>query len=211
MTVSLPREMADLPKDKHGRPIPWFVDTLADGSRDFRIVNAKAPFVATRDDLCWICGNERPQHAAFVIGPMCTINRNSAEPPSHLACATYAARMCPFLSRPNMVRRSTGLPEEMIAPAGLSLARNPGVAAVWQSRNWQPYVAQAGGRGLLFDIGDPTSVSWWAEGRSATGDEVRASIDSGLPSLEALLEPDDKRGRVQLRHMRRKVEGMLPA
>jgi hypothetical protein len=143
---------------------------------------------------------------------MCAVNRNNAEPPSHYACALYSARACPFLTRPDMRRRTTGLEGELATHTpGIAIARNPGVVAVWQSRNWQAYRSEAGGRGLLFDIGDPTSVSWWCEGRSATGDEVRESIATGLPSLEAMIGPDDRRGMAQLRHMRRKVEGMLPA
>jgi hypothetical protein len=35
---------------------------------------------------------------SFVVGPMCGINRNSAEPPSHKECAQWSARNCPFLS-----------------------------------------------------------------------------------------------------------------
>ena len=40
--------------------------------------------------------------------------------------------------------------------------------------------------GYCSDIGEPTSVEWWAGGREATRDEVVASISSGLPILQRM-------------------------
>ncbi len=35
-------------------------------------------------------------------------------------------------------------------------------------------------------MGEPESVEWWAHCRQASRAEVEASIDSGLPNLEAI-------------------------
>jgi hypothetical protein len=64
------------------------------------------------------------------------------------------------------------------------LTRNPGVALVWTTRRYG--LKHDPGGGMLFDIGDPESVSWWCEGRAATREEVQHSIDTGLPALEEI-------------------------
>lgn len=184
---ALPRAMRRLPTDKHGRPVPWFVHWTDDGVPDFRIVRRGGIEDALRFGLCWVCGTPRGRHAAFVVGPMCAVNRVSAEPPAHLDCALYSALACPFLTTPTMHRRERGLGER-VDPAGVMVPRNPGVALVWSSRTWAPFDVPAGpgiAPGVLFGLGEPTAVSWWREGRPATGAEVRASIDSGLTLLEA--------------------------
>jgi hypothetical protein len=120
----------------------------------------------------------------FVAGPMCAINRTSAEPPSHLECARFAAKACPFLTKPRMRRNDKDLPEHKDAP-GTMLSRNPGCCVIWTTQ--APIVVKHQDRnGMLFDIGEPTSVEWWAEGRRATRDEVMASISSGLPILQKM-------------------------
>ena len=60
---------------------------------------------------CWLCGQTLGKHMTFPIGPMCAITRTTAEPPSHLACAEYAVKACPFLSQPRMRRNERDLPE----------------------------------------------------------------------------------------------------
>ena len=211
-SVTIPPHMEHLPLDKHGRPIPWFVAELLDGSRDFRIARRHGVSQAVTRSLCWVCGRKRTNLAAFVIGPMCAVNRNNAEPPCHQECALYSVKACPFLSRPEMRRRDTDIPDDVAMP-GMPILRNPGVAGVWVSKTWKPYAAMipGGEPGLLFDLGDPVAVSWWTAGRSATGDEVRAAIDSGMPKLAETLDADDKQGRALLTFYRRRVEEMLPA
>jgi hypothetical protein len=179
---TLPARMARLPRDKHGRPVPWFVHFDDAGVPDFRIIRRGGIDDALRFDLCWVCGTRRGRHAAFVIGPMCAVNRTTAEPPCHLDCATYSARACPFLATPNMQRRERGL-DHVVDPAGVMIARNPGVALVWSTRTWTTFPDPAGR--LLFDIGDPTATAWWAHGRPATREEVLTSIETGLPILQA--------------------------
>lgn len=186
--VQIPDHMKALPRDKHGRPIPWFVAYINDpddptkGDWDFRIAGTDKLHDAVLLSRCWVCGNPRGSYATFVIGPMCAVNRISSEPPSHRDCGIYSARACPFLSTPNMVRRDRNLPDDMVAPGGIMIPRNPGVTMVWVSRRWRE-IRDPNGK-LLFNIGDPEQVYWYVRGRDATRDEVLASIESGLPSLK---------------------------
>lgn len=184
--MTVPEKITALPRDHTGRPVPWFVAWI-DGTPDFRVVGPGKLDEATRFDLCWVCGGQRGRYGSFVIGPMCAISRVSAEPPSHHTCATYSAQVCPFLTTPTMRRRENRIPEGTTKPAGEMIARNPGVALVWASRTWRPFPVDGG---LLWNIGDPTSTEWYAQGRAATRAEVLASIDSGLPLLQEVAERD---------------------
>ncbi len=67
---------------------------------------------------------------------------------------------------------------------GIALARNPGVAMLWRTRQFEVFDDGRGGK--LIQMGEPVGVDWLACGRPATRAEVLASIDSGLPNLEAL-------------------------
>lgn len=184
-TNTAPPAIAALPKNHAGYHVPWFVEWF-DGVPDFRVADSRKFRDALRFGLCWMCGKPRGRYGAFVIGPMCAVNRVSAEPPSHEDCAIYAARACPFLANPKMRRRETGLPNrEDRYVAGEMIKRNPGVALVWVSRTFHVYRAP---NGLLFDVGDPVTTHWFAHGRNATRDEVLASIDSGMPILREAAE-----------------------
>lgn len=189
--MTLPAAMRGLPRNAQGYPTPWFVATLDDGTRDFRVADAEKRRTARRLNLCWVCGKQNGSFKAFVIGPMCALNRVSAEPPSHLACATYSARCCPFLSTPQMVRREHGLPDGMVQPAGVALMRNPGVALVWVTKTFTARLTPAGEKGWLWHFGAPTSLAWYCQGREATRAEVIAAIDAGLPALQEVCQLDD--------------------
>ena len=178
----LPGHMAHLPVDKRGFPVPYFVK-IVNGEPDHRIVEPLAMQQCVRFGKCWLCGRPLGAFKAFVLGPMCAITLTSAEPPSHLECARYAAKACPFLSRPNAKRREAGMPEEASAPGGVFLKRNPGVSLVWTTKAYKPFMT---GNAMLFEIEPPESMEWYAEGRKATREEVEASIASGLPNLITL-------------------------
>lgn len=102
----LPARMRKLPVDKRGFPVPWFVPWV-DGQAIFPAMDARKRNLAWRDRLCWVCGERIGRVQAFVIGPMCAVNRTSSEPPSHLECARFSARRCPFLARKRCPKRAT--------------------------------------------------------------------------------------------------------
>jgi len=182
----LPKRFFHLRVDERGYPVPWFVAWI-DGKPDFRVIRPGGVAEALRHEKCWLCGGRRGRFGAFVIGPMCAINRVSAEPPSHRDCAEFAVKACPFLVRPNAKRRDANLPDATEKPAGEMLARNPGVSLLWISDRWSPFRAE---NGILFDVGAPTEVSWWREGRPAMRGEVIESIDTGFPTLSAMAEKE---------------------
>ena len=179
----IPNRMKRLPLDHRGFVVPWFVHWNADHAPDFRVIGKGKMHHAIRANLCWLCGQVLGRHKAFVIGPMCAINRVSGEPPCHLDCATFAVQACPFLTRPRMRRNEkTELPEDsFFSPTGIS--RNPGVALVWVTDHYDRFLGN--GNEILFRIGAPSRLGWFCEGRPATRREVLDSIESGYPALRA--------------------------
>lgn len=207
--VPMPPRIARLPRNSAGYPIPWFVAEI-EGVRDFRVMDARCLARALEEGRCWVCGEKmNGPTASFVIGPMCAVNRTSAEPPSHRECAVYSARVCPFLTNPQKVRREANMPEGAVDPAGISIKRNPGVALVWASRHWRTY--QDGDRGVLFDIGPPTRVLWFAEGREATRQEVMASIETGLPALSDMAADEGPEAEEHLALLVDRAMALVPA
>ena len=210
--TSEPGRIARLPKNKAGYPVPWFVADIG-GKPDFRVIRPGGIQLALRGKLCWTCGIPflRQEDRAFVIGPMCAVNRVSAEPASHLDCAVFAATHCPFLTTPQMVRRERHMPEETERPAGEMIRRNPGVALVWVT-GYKSWAAVGDGNGgTLFDVGEPKRVLWYARGREATRAEVMASIDSGLPILREMAEAEGPAAVAELERMHERAVALVPA
>jgi hypothetical protein len=218
----LPERMKSLPVDKRGFPVPWFVQWLTDdglptdpgkGYPEFRIADALKRVRAVRERRCWVCGDTLGIYLAFVIGPMCALNRTTSEPPCHRECALFSVTACPFILMPKMVRREDNLPEVQ-RPAGLHLDRNPGAMLVWITRS---YLTQRVEKeqdiegGMLFRIGDPLELLWYAEGRQATRDEVLRSIEGGLPTLREAAELDGADAVEEMeRNYKRVLETMVP-
>jgi hypothetical protein len=208
-----PGKIRRLPVDARGYPVPWFVGWLKHpetGERypEFRVIGPSRIAQAVREKRCWVCGEPlNRRNMAFVIGPMCAVNRVSSEPPSHVECAAWSARACPFLTLPKAQRRDAGLPED--APmAGIGIMRNPGVTLVWITRSFEPFAAPGG---VLFQVGPPLECRWYVEGRPATRAEVLASIDSGLPLLRDMAEKDGADAIAALELLIRDAMMVLPA
>ena len=176
----VPPRIAKLARDKRGYPVPKFVEWF-DGEPNFAIVDPKHLVGCLRFDRCWICGETLGTRKAFVIGPMCMVNRVSAEPPSHYDCARFAALNCPFLTRPLAKRADVSKLPEKFAP-GLMIERNPGLCAIWITRTFRLF--QPPGGGILFQIGEPERIECYANARQATRQEIDESVQSGLPILE---------------------------
>jgi hypothetical protein len=189
LTLPLPPRMSRLPRDHRGFVVPRFVRWI-DGEPDFRITDTEFFKRAIKERLCWLCGEKLGRHLAFVIGPMCALTRTTSEPPCHLDCARYAVQTCPFLSRPRMRRNDTNWPTDKPRWApGLTIERNPGVSVIWVTAGYKLF--EPGNGGVLFTVGDPTSIEWYREGRPATRAECRESIEGGLPILRANAEHED--------------------
>lgn len=204
--IPMPARIRRLPVSPTGFPVPWFVD-WQDGVPDFRVVGRGKIEHAVKKRLCWVCGEPLGRTFAMTLGPMCAINRTISEPPSHRECALYSAIACPFLSNPRMRRNEVNLPTEIVQAAGNGIKRNPGAVAVWCTRGYRPFRA---GDGVLFTFDDPTEVQWFAEGRTATREEVEASIFSGLPLLEKEAQSEGPEAIAELRRLTANAMRFLP-
>lgn len=192
--IKIPERIAKLPRDpERGYPVPWFVAWI-DGKPVFKAADAGKLASAIKFRRCWICAQQLGKWLSFVVGPMCTVNRVSAEPPMHRDCAHYSVRVCPFLLNPKQKRSPKPITSQqepdlkLVQPGGIMLERNPGVMALWVTHSYQLVPDHQGG--FVLSMGPPTELSWFAEGRLATRQEVLAAIDSGYPLLENLAKED---------------------
>jgi hypothetical protein len=204
--AELPERMRSLPVDARAYPVPWFV-AWVNGQPEFRAMDPAKWSQAVGQGLCWVCGKRLGSYLAFVIGPMCGINRTTSEPACHRECATWSARNCPFLSRPHMHRREDGTEELVPNQQGISIPRNPGVALVWVTRDYRIFHDD---QGLpLIKVGEPLDVEFWAEGRPATRGEVAHSVATGLVLLERVAREqasaEKKPSREYLRELERRA------
>jgi hypothetical protein len=211
----MPPRIARLPKDDRGYPVPWFICWVKDGKPcaagegepDFRVIAPGKLRQAYTQGKCWICGGSMMGHSkVFVIGPMCVVNRVTSEPPSHRECAEFAATACPFLTRPRQKRDTKDLPQDRVI-AGNPIDRNPGAVCLYQTSKAKPFKA---GDGVLFQLGDPIRIDWWAEGRKATRAEIEHSIETGLPLLMAEARKDGPEAIRALAQMYEAALKLLP-
>ncbi len=209
MFTDMPERIRSLPRNAKGFPIPYFAEEV-DGERDFRVVSIVKMAHAVRNDLCWVCGARLGIYKAFVIGPMCGINRTISDPPSHRDCAVFSAKNCPFLSSPLAKRREAGLPDGGNEAAGFMLKRNPGAVGVWVTKSYRPFRPGRGNDGILFSIGDPIEVTWFASGRAATRDEVNHSIETGFTTLVDLAAQQSSAAVLELYLQKEAFEALLP-
>ena len=194
--VDITGNIETLPRDERGYPVPWFVAWI-DGKPQFPIMDGEKFVKAIKEQRCWICGGPMDKALkAFVAGPMCAINRTSAEPPSHLGCAEFAVKNCPFLVNPKMRRIENELTEKC-SSAGVMIRRNPGVSLIWVTKGYEIFRDHRGG--VLIDIGTPVSISAWHKG-TRTYDKaiIEESVNSGLHELEKLCTSDKDKNALKL-------------
>ena len=200
--------MRSRPVDRRGFPVPWFVtEKTDDGLWDFVSIKQERMFEALKYEKCWVSGQRLGRFKAFCIGPMCAINRTAGDPPCTKEIALWSAKVCPFMTRPR-ARRAARNEDQQVEGAGIDgigIMRNPGVTAVWVSKNSEYQ------RGRGFYLGDPVDVTWWCEGREATREEVLASVDSGIQILEKLASQEGPAAVNELARYRQRAEPLWPA
>ena len=205
-----PARIQRLPVERRGFPVPWFLAWDGQGEPDFRFVHPARVVQALKRECCWICGEKLGRLKTFAIGPMCAINKVTAEPPCHLECARFAAVACPFLSRPLAKRGEVSEEDKRhSATPGFMIDRNPGVTLLWSCLRFKPWRPDVG-KGYLFDLGKPEKAEWYAHGRPATEAEVLDSIQTGLPALIKLAQEDGAEAMAELRHMTDEALKLLP-
>jgi hypothetical protein len=206
----LPARMRHLPIDDRGYPVPWFV-AWKDGKPEFRAADARKLVYAVREKRCWVCGEPLGRFITFIVGPMCGLNRVSAEPPSHFECGAWSARNCPFLSNANRKRREDDEINNATLAAnspGHAIARNPGVTLLWTTTSYRRF--PDGASGMLFRIGEAESVQWYREGRLATRAEVEAAVESGLPTLMEMATSQSPEAVAELSRMKLELVKLYP-
>lgn len=152
---SLPPRMRTLPRDADGQPIPYLLTQVATKFESELGPDLVLTTLCERKH-CWICGEQLGRYAAFAGEPLTSVTRVSRTPPAHHDCAKYAAM--------------TGL----MQPKSLK------VSLVWVTRT---YDVQTTANGHVFVVGDAEQAFWFADGRSATREEVTAAMQEGLPDL----------------------------
>lgn len=205
--IEAPASMKSRPVDHRGFPVPWFVTNKTnDGLWDFVHIERNRMIEAIRFEKCWVSGQKLGRYKAFCIGPMCAINRTAGDPPVTKEIALWSVKVCPFMSRPRARRsdHSENTVDEDRVFDGVGIMRNPGVTAVWVSKNSE----YQQGRG--FYIGDPVEVTWWREGRPATRAEVDASIASGIHILKGMAREEGPDAEAELQRYIERAERLLP-
>jgi hypothetical protein len=207
LTVPTPSSMKSRPVDHRGFPVPWFVTKKTpEGHWDFVGIERSRMIEAIRFEKCWVSGQKLGKFKAFCIGPMCAINRTAGDPAVTKEIALWSVKVCPFMSRP-MARRadhSENTVDDKRVFDGVGIMRNPGVTAVWVTRNSEYQ------RGRGFYLGDPDEVTWWREGREATRHEVLASIGSGIHHLEKIAADESPEAQRELQRYIARAMPLLP-
>ena len=204
--IPLPARLARRPVSERGFPVPWFF-SLINGKWDFVNLDPRLILEAYKRNVCWLCGEPLGRYKSFVIGPMCSVNRVSSEPPAHLECSEYAVRACPFLARPNARRNETAHLGSAEDVPGIMIQHNPGANLIWTTKTFKPMRVD---QGVLFQLGEPTGVSWWQEGRTATRAEIDAAMAKGLPLLRKAAEQDGPEGIAEMERYLKRAEKLLP-
>lgn len=210
--LSMPSSIAALPITPTGFPVPWFAD-VRDGVADLRVIRPRGIEIALREARCWICGRSLGTNLSFVVGPMCVVSRISSEPPSHHACAEFAAKACPFLANPKTRRNDNDLPLDTVPAAGIMLLHNPGVTAIYTTRSFKalrPGTKHGSSDGILLTMGGLVMIEWFAEGRKATRAEVEAAVERGLPALRDLAQRQGMRAVMELNMNLDRVKKLYP-
>lgn len=202
--IPIPIRMRSLPISDEGYPVPWFVPWI-DNKPEFRGFDGRKMQQAVAYKRCWLCGDPLGKYMTFVIGPMCMVNRNTAEPPCHHGCAEYAVKACPFLTQPRMRRNEKDIPENRGA-AGVMIKRNPGVTIMWTCC---AYRTNRRIDGILFQLDEPTEIEAYTEGRAATRAEVLYSMNSGLPILQQYAREEGPESVLLLEKMYNAALGLL--
>jgi len=200
-SVPVPVRMSKMPRDRRGFTVPFFVSWLdangnlvdaPNGTPDFRVIDTRRFAECVNFAKCWLCGEKLGRYKAYVVGPMCAVNRTTSEPPCHRECAVYALQVCPFLAQPKMRRNEKNMPDGYIAPAGEGLKRNPGMGVLWlQDCFAKRYDVEANrlqniNGGYLFQLQDPVEVQWWKDGRPATREEAEEALKHGAPAIREI-------------------------
>jgi len=98
----IPPRLAGRPRDRRGYPVPYIVMLDANGKPDFRVSDTLKVMRVVELRLCGLCGQPMGRYMGFIGGPQSFQSHCNTDPPSHVECAEYALKVCPFLANPSM-------------------------------------------------------------------------------------------------------------
>jgi len=107
LDVTLPWQMAHLPKDHRGYPIPVNAYVDKKGKAHFTINDEEKRQERFRKKQCHICGLPLTKLLCVVGGPGSAFDPKGAyiDGPMHAACCEYAMQVCPYLAAPHYGKR----------------------------------------------------------------------------------------------------------
>jgi hypothetical protein len=160
--------------------MPWF----AIGQHVRRPVPVPHPMLARAlaGQRCWLCGRPRGEGAGtFLLTVTNALERRAYEPPSHSACAVFAARRwipdgrLGWFNQPAGDRRLTWLGDPDDVRRGDECLR---IVCLWRCRDWLAL-------GSHFEVREPTDVAWFRAGGQWSGDvyDTREGGDARLARL----------------------------
>jgi hypothetical protein len=200
LTPMTPR-IASLPVAENGYPVPWFVGWV-DGKPEFRASDPDKRVRAVKESLCWVCGEVLGVRKAFVTGPMCCINRTTAEPPSHYDCAVWSMQNCPILNGLKSKRRHDEQFEKVATGdvPGHMIEAIPKAMAIWICRDFQLFADGQGKGGWLIRMAEPVDgLEFWKDGKRATFEQIQEALAYGLPTLQKIADEAGPESQQNLR------------
>lgn len=154
--MNIPKHLSHRPRDKNGLPIPWFTVKGKDGEYTPGMASGYKVVKATKEGLCWVCGEKMGRYEIYVQSMAGVIHQFSTEPPAHLDCAVFTAEHCPFLVN-----------------SGKPIALYTTTDSYVLNREGQP----------VFILSPPAELKWYHSGRLATRQECIAELEVVMPQI----------------------------
>lgn len=101
--VAMPSNIALLPLDKRGYPVPYIVQRDIHGLPVFTMNDAEKHAECLKKKKCPICGLRLSKELWFVGGPLSAFHPHGCyyDSAMHHECMTYALKVCPYLALRN--------------------------------------------------------------------------------------------------------------
>lgn len=156
--VHIPGRLKLRPRDSRGFIIPYSVD---DGTfqPDFRMTQPDRVRELLANQNCWLCGLPRTHVMCFIGGPLSISNRLFSDGWMHDACAAYAIRVCPFLSRPTGQYSKREVPKH-VTVLPLVAAERPQRFGIAYTRSFKTVMDPE--RNLYLLAGPFTRIHWFS-------------------------------------------------
>lgn len=165
----VPTSILRLPKDEHGRPVPWYAKWY--GNKPSSLAMGEGKFNrAVAGRRCFLCGERLGVRVlCWVVTPLGVTQRQSEYPPSHPDCVAHVLRGG-FM--------------------GITLV---GVMASYTARTFEVVsLSEGGSPKRAINLGEPVNVDWWKDGRAATPEEVAAALDREHALLQSIATRSDR-------------------